>query len=678
LTCLACTRNLDALSHGFWETMFGSDRSTVGTTVQIDSASCSVIGVMPANFEFYPKQTSLWMLITARSPLEANPLRSIVGVFGRLKAGISTAAAQQELAAIHQQTAAQGAAGNWLLGYEPRVYALQEEFTWLAGRNLRETLLVILAAASLILCIACVNVANLLLARGVQRTHQLAVRVALGSGVWRLVRQLLVENGLIGIWGGALGVILALASIRGFRAANPVELPPGTSLVIDWRVLAFASAATLVTILLCSLAPILNLLRFDVNSALKPGSRGGSGSTRHTRMSELLVTSEIAVSLVLMVGAALLLQSIARLDSTPMGFRTDHLLTASIDLPVDGYSQLKRRAAFFDSLGDRLRLDPQISGVAFATGSAIYSPGSLVLSVEGQVAPPPNQIVGDVEETAVSHDYLSVMEVPLFAGRAFDSRDAQSSPDVAIVTQALAQEYFRGENPIGRRIRTGGANSEGPWLTVVGVCGNIKRAIVYKEMGYLEPPIVLRPISQASELQMGVFMRTRTPPDQAAKSLRTAIAVLDPMVPVPESRSIEAVIAANLSQPRFRADLLSGFAVLAALLAAIGVYGVMAHAVGLRTQEMGVRVALGAQQKNILRLILARAAKIALFGVTIGAAVAVAGGRAISGLLYDISPDDPVVFAVAVSLVVTIALLASYIPARRATRVDPIIALRSE
>lgn len=666
------------LSRGAWETIFGSKTDVVGSSVTLDSKSCSVVGVMPREFEFYPKQASLWTLVTASSPAAQNPMNSITGVFGRLKPYVTPAAAQDELTAIHRHTAAQGPAGNWLLGYTPRVYPLQEEFTWLAGRNLRQSLLIVFAAVCLVLLIACVNVANLILARGVERRRELAVRVALGSGGWRLAGQLFAENILIGGVGGTLGVLFAFAAVRSFQSANPIELPPGNSVGIDWRVLLFSGAAALATIFLSSAIPTLRLLRLDVNAALKEGGRSGSGGARRARVSEWLVTAEIALSLLLLAAAGLLIQSVSRLHATPIGFRTDHLLIASVSLPPQTYARLDQRAQFFENLGDRLRRGLEAAGVAVSSGSALYSTGSLLLTVEGNPAPPPTQIVGDVEEESVSKDFLRVMEVPLLAGRTFDSHDGQSAPAAAIINEALAEEYFPAENPLGRRVRIGAANSKEPWLTIIGVCGDMKRTIVYKEMGYIEPPIVLRPIAQAADAQMTLFIRTHTAPEGAAQALRSAAAALDLAVPVADVRSMDAIVSEYLAHPRFRADLLAGFAALAALLAAIGIYGVMSHSVGLRTQEMGVRMALGAQRKSVLRLVLARAAKLALFGATIGVGASFAASRSIRSLLYDVQPNDSAILCLAVALVVAIALLASYVPARSATRVDPIIALRSE
>ncbi|HET9401442.1 MAG TPA: ABC transporter permease [Candidatus Acidoferrales bacterium] len=666
------------MSHGSWETIFGSKPDIVGSSITLDAQSCSVVGVMPRDFEFYPKQTSLWTLVTASSPAAVNPINSITGVFGRLKSGVTSAAAQDELTAIHRQTASQGPAGNWLLGYVPRVYPLQGEFTWLAGRNLRQSLLIVFAAVCLVLLIACVNVANLILARGVERRKELAVRLALGSGGWRLARQVFAENLLIGFSGGALGAVFAFAAVRAFRGANPIELPPGNPIGIDWRVLVFSALAALVTIFLSSAIPTRKLLRFDVNTALKEGARSVSGGVRRAHVSEWLVMAEVALSLLLLAAAGLLIQSIARLDAEPLGFRTDHMLTASVNLPAQRYSRPDQSAQFFENLTDRLSRNSEVSGVAVSSGSALYSAGSLLLTVEGNPAPPPTQIVGDVEEASVSKDYLRVMEVPLLAGRAFDLRDGQSQPAAAIINEALAKEYFPAENPLGRRIRIGGADSREPWLTIVGECGDMKRTIVYKEMGYIEPPIVLRAMAQAANAQMTIFLRTRTAPDAAVQNLRRAVSALDPVVPVTDVRSMDTVVSEYLAHPRFRADLLAGFAALAVLLAAIGIYGVMSQSVGLRTQEMGIRMALGAHRTAVLRLVLARAAKLALFGATIGVAAALAAGRTISSLLYDVSPNDPIILGLGVLLVVAIALLASYVPARRATHVDPIIALRSE
>lgn len=454
------------LSHHFWQDRLGSAPEAVGGRLTLDDKACNVVGVMPAGFEFYPKQSDLWTLITPETDNLPNPYDYIVAVVGRLKPGVSLASAQAELTAIHQGLIHQLPPKAWIYEITPVIYELQSEFTWLAGRNLHSGLLVLFAAVALVLLIACLNVANLLLGRAGERERELAIRAALGSGRRRLVRQLLTENLLLALLGALLGTVLTVAAVAYFRAANPVELPPGSVVAVNGRVLAFTSVVAILTGLLFGLFPAWKASRADVEEVLKQSRRGVTRNLLSQPGARLLVVMETALSLILLVTAGLLVQSLARLGSAPLGFNPDHLLTARIDLPKSGYSELHAKVDFYRALISNLRATPGIRGVALSTWLPLGGGGNEALAVKGR--PAPLNGVGDVAVDKVSADFLRVTEIPLLQGRMFDERDRADSQPVAIVNQALVKEYFPHEDPLGKELRVVEDSGKGPWVTIVG------------------------------------------------------------------------------------------------------------------------------------------------------------------------------------------------------------------
>jgi predicted permease len=664
------------LAHDLWQNRLGSPADIIGKSLILDGKSCNVAGIMPPGFDFYPRQTSVWTLITPQSDFARHPIDNPVAVFGRLKTGVPKDRALAELAGLHQRVVQEAPAGSWVTEVVPVIYDLQEEFTWLAGRNLRTALLVLLAAVSFVLLIACVNVADLLLGRSSVRERELAIRAALGCGRARLVRQLLTESLLLSSLGAGLGILLATAAVGYFRAANPVELPPGNPVGVNMQVLGFSAVLTLLTGLLFGLFPAWRTSRLDLNRALKEAGRGVGKGVSSRRTDKLFVVVQVALSLALLAGAGLLIESTARLGSASLGFRTDHLLTASVDLPAAAFSQQTERARFYDKLTSRLSALPGVKGIALMSALPFYGTAEYSVSVRG--GPSPSSDVGDAGPAEVSDDYFRVLGIPLLQGRNFDSRDREDSLPVTIVNETLVREYFPRADPIGRQIKLGMPEGKAPWLTIVGVVGDVKHSIVYKEMGYVVAPVVFRPLSQAAGRSIFLAIRTAGSPLFLVSTLPREASGLESNVVVSDVRTMDERVSGLLAHPRFRAVLLGIFAGLALVLAAIGIYGVLAQSVLQRTHEIGIRMALGAERRRLLCLFVAQGAVLAFAGVGAGLLMALALTRYLAGMLYGVRPTDPLTFAAVSALLVVVALVASYVPARRASRVDPMVALRYE
>jgi predicted permease len=662
------------LAHSFWQTDLAAPPRIVGAALTLNGKPCIVAGVMGREFEFYPKATSLWTLITPDSQVSKEPFTSAVGIFGRLKPRVTMADAERELAGLHQQAVQESPAGSWLAKITPIVRDLREEFTWMAGRNLRRALLVLSGAVTLLLLIACLNVANLSLGRSTERHKELAVRAALGSRRSRLICQLLTESVLLASLGTLFGVLIAVAAVRYFNSANLVELPPGNPVAVNLHVLAFAILLTTLTTLLFGLLPALRASNVDLNEVLKESAQ--SIVRGKNRMGQFLVVGQVTLSLVLLAGAGLMIQSALRLGAEPVGFRPDGLLTAHVALPSNAYTNVSQRSAFYDKLIAHLSVLPSVEGIALCSSLPGYEGGnSSELSIAGK---PPIENLEAVSRVSVSNDYFRVLGIPLLQGRGFDSRDQDGKQPVAMVNKQMARSYFQNENPIGQQIKLAKADDKSPWLTIVGVIGDEKRTTVYQEMGYVEPAMVYVPANQTPTTTIGLVMRVARNAMSLSSALQQEIASLDRNVPVYDVRTMTARYADFLAQPRFRAVLMGVFAVLTLLVSAIGLYGVLARIVSQRTHEIGIRVALGAGRREVLHLIAGQGLRMTLAGLGIGIVVAAGLTRLIAGLLFGVKPTDPFTFGAVACLLTLVALAACYIPARRAMRVDPMVALRHE
>ena len=661
------------LADRFWRDTLGAQTSTIGGSLRLNQRTCTILGVMPAAFSFYPRETQLWTLITPDFPIPPDKL--IVGVFGRLKRGVTLAQAQTELAAIHH--AIHQSDGRERT-FTPVVYNLQQEFTWMAGRNLRTTLWVLLAAVTFVLFIACLNVASLLLGRSFARDREMAVRAALGSGQGRLVRQLLTEGLLLSFIGADAGVATAFAAIRYFQSANPVELPVGANIDISLPVLLFTVALSFFTALVFGLVPAWKVMRLDLNDVLKSSGRGLMLGATRQRLAKGLLAAEMALSVMLLAGAGLLIESVLQMSSAPLGFDPHHVMTAQITLAPDRYSDRSRRAQFFSELQRKLAALPGVENAALASSLPPIGGGFEAIEVEGH--PPVNTAteVHDVSEREISSDYFRVLKMPLRSGRVFDPRDRIDSRPVAIVNEGLARRYFPHRDPIGSRIRIFDPRQTKPWLTIVGVVGDEKHAIVYQEMNWIEPLFLFRPVAQEPPVALSLAVRTAGDQPSVGAAIQREITTLDSDVPANAPSRLSDDISKLIAYPRFRAVLFAAFAGFALLLAAIGLHGILEQFVLQRTQEIGVRMALGAHSRDILRFVAKQGGIPVLGGLVLGVSAAIALSRYIASLLYGVHATDPLTFAAVISTLLLTAAVAVFIPARRAARVDPVTALRQE
>ena len=661
------------LSQQFWQSTFGGKPDAVGQSLRLDDQACTVLGVMPAGFASYPNPDSLlWVLL----PPPKEPDRFGVFVIGRLKPGVTMEAGQAEIMALHRQLHQHD---RWGTLMEPAIYQLQSEFTWLTGRNLRISLIVLFAAVSGVLSICCFNVANLLLSRSLVRQREMAIRAALGSGRGRMLRQLMTESLLLSLMASVVGVGIAAAAVQYFRDARPIELPPATVVAVNAPVLWFTVLLSMATAVVFGLVPAWKASRTDLIGALKAGGRGSSQDAARHRLGKALIVVEVALTIVLLAGAGLLIRSVENFTSAPLGFAPDGLVTAGVQLPQNSYAKTEQRVEFYRRVLAQIASGPSVQGAALSTTVPTRGTGPVsTLSVEGRPDPSSTRVL-DVGQQTVSSDYFRVMRIRLKAGRYFDERDAEPGELVAIVNEALVTRYFPRENPLGKRIREfDGPNRQTAWLRIVGVVAGEKRTAVSSEMSWSDEPVIYRAWDQNPPLAATLMVRAQTGKAALGSTISQSIASIDPDVAVGEVEAVPATIAKILAYPRFRAIVLAAFAGLALLLAMVGLYGVLSHLVTHRTHEIGVRMALGAQRSEVLHMILAGGTRLIATGLALGLGAALALGRYVSALLYGVSATDPLLLAVVSLFMVLAALAAIYFPARRAATVDPLIALRYE
>ncbi len=664
------------LEHRFWQNSLGGDRSIAGKSLRMEDQECTVLGVMPASFAFYPDQTAMWSLLTPNSPIVREPERNGVAIFARLKPGTTIESAEAEMRQLHRAAHGNDRHGGLV---EPVVYPLQDEFTFLTGRNLRLSIIVLFAAVSVVLLIACVNAANLLLGRSLARQKELAIRAALGSGRMRLVRQLLTESLLLSLAAAMVGTGLAALAVHYFQVVNPIDLPPGEKVELSVPVLAFTAMLAVLTSLLFGFLPAWKASRIDLNDALKAGGRGSSADSRRQWLGKSLVVIEVTLSLLLLVGAGLLIQSVARFAATPLGFSTDRLITMFMSMPRTTYSKPESRVRFYESVLASVSSMPETEAAAISTTPPLQASATgSALSIQGRPDGPPAAMLHDIGQIGVSGGYFRALGIPISAGRTFDERDKIGAPTAAIVNEALVRRYFKNEDPIGKQIRFFGLpEASNPWLTIAGVAGNEKRTAL-AEMTWLDAPTVYLPVTQRPPGGAQLILRTATPQARVGAAVQQMLAAIDPSVPVTNIDTVQHMAARQLAYPQFRAVLFGAFAVLALLLAVVGLYGVIAQLVEQRTHEIGVRMALGAQQSDVLKMVVREGLTLAVIGVGLGLMAAAWLARFIAALLYGVSATDVATMASGSALLIAAAFLATYLPARKATRVDPVVALRYE
>jgi predicted permease len=657
------------LSEGLWTRRFARDSAVVGRSITLDGDPFTVVGVMPASFEFpYNAEdpTELWTPIRASrfaatwaDQRDASFLRGI----GRLRDGVGVAAAQAEFTTIASRLAAQ----------YPRNKnrgILVQPYRDVLVSDVRLGLIVLSSAVAAVLLIACANIANLLLARGSARRRELAVRVALGASRAQIVRQLLVESLTLAAVGGAAGVIVAVWGVDLLVRVSPVQIPRLHGVHVDRAALVFAALASIATGVLSGLVPAFQLSRSDPSAALKDGERGGSGASG-ARTRQTLVVAEMAISMVLLAAAGLLVRSLVALQSVNPGFTTERAVAMQLLLPGANYPNAQAMRQFYRRLHDEIRTLPETSASAVATTLPLSgSDIGVGIKIEGRAEDPGARL--SAAFWAISPDYFSTMGIPLVKGRAFTDRDNESAPNTLIVSEAFAAKYWPGEDPIGKRV-TIGYNNTGP-REVVGVVGDVKQSTL------AEParPQMYATFEQTPWPFLTAIVRTSGSEETAAGALRGALAHIDPLQGAGEIRTLEAYVARSSATPRFTTFLVGAFAALALLLAGFGLFSVMAYTVAQRQREIGIRIALGARPSDVRAMVVRQAAAMGGIGLAIGLAGALGATRLIESLLFTVRPRDPLTFAAVSAVLLGVMLLAAYLPALRATRVDPIAALRAE
>lgn len=665
------------LGYGLWQRRFGADKSIIGREIKFGARSATVIGVMPPDFKF-PVQAERsdffdsFTAATARASaasLESRDSRSNT-IVASLKPGATLQQAQAEIDAIARRLAEQYPATN--AGWRARLISLHEDVTG----DVRPALFVLLGAVLFVLLITCANVANLLLARASARHREMAIRTALGASRARIVRQLLTESLLLSFMGGVLGLLLALWGIDLLVAASPASLPRVAEINLDHRVLAFTLFVSAVTGIIFGIFPALASSKLDLNESLKEGGRGSMEGARRNRVRSLLVVSEIALSLILLIGAGLLIKSFLRLLDTDPGYTAARVLSVTLPLSRTKYPQPEQQSAYFQELINRARSLPGVEAV----GATNLLPLGLrdtfsTFDIEGRPPAAPEAKTA-ARNYSITPDYFRVMSIPVRRGRAFTERDAKDAPPVIIINEAFAHRFFPNEEARGKRIIfEDETNQPLRPREIVGVVGNVR----HEGLDEKEQPEYYVPFFQAPDRQMDLVVRSAiSNPAALTVAVRGAIRSIDKDQLIWEVKTMDERVAKSVAPRRFQMLLLGIFATLALLLASIGIYGVMNFTVTQRTHEIGIRLALGAQAKDVFRLVIGQGMTLALIGVVIGLLGALALTRVMASLLYNVSALDPLIFAGIALLLACVALLACLIPARRATRVDPMIALRHE
>ena len=655
------------LTHGFWQRRFASDPNIVGQAITLNERACVIVGVLPASFDFtsvFSPGAHLDVFVPLILDNNSRESGHYLGVLGRLRPGVQLPAAQEQMEGLVRQERARdpdSVDGVWLVPLQTRVVA-----------GVRSSLLVLLGAVTFVLLIACTNLVNLLLARGASRRKEIAVRAALGAGQFRLVLQLLTESIVLALFGGLIGLGLALVGVPWLSRLSTIPIPRLIDSRVDSWTLAFALLASLSTGVLVGLFPALRAHECDFNDASKDATRGSTGG-KH-RLQQSLVVFEISLSLVLLVGAGLLVRSFWNLLQVNPGFRPEGVIAARID-PGDKYGRGfdpehengRGLVNFFNDVLQRVTAVPGVEAAAYSDTLPLDRDRIWSLFPKGASFKPEEAPAVFVH--VISPDYFRVMGIPLKHGRAFNERDTADSPGVVIVNQTLAQRLWPNANAAGQMAKSGPR-----WLQVIGVVGDVRHSGLDKNAG-LEMYLAL---PQYPFSFMDLVVRSRVTPEALAPAIRQAVWQVDTSQPVEHFRTLMQLVDTALSPRRFSMWLLIAFAASALLLAAIGTYGVMAYSVAQRTNEIGIRLALGAQRRDVLRLVVRQGAVLALIGVTTGVVGAFGLTRFLSGLLYDVQSSDPITIIAVAVLLVLVALLAGYLPARRAMRVDPMVALRYE
>jgi len=658
------------LGHKLWRDRFGGDPAVVGQTIHVDREPRTVVGIAPLGFS-YPEGVEIWLPLVYDELFRTNSRGAwYLNVVGRLVPGVSTAGAAQEVATIAARL--EKAYPNANEGVGGGVRSLHEATV---GET-RRALFVLLGAVGLVLLVACVNVANLQLARASGRASELGLRAALGAGRGRIVRQLFTESLLLALVGGVLGVLLAGAIVDGLLALAPAGVPRLAEVRVDRGVLAFAAVLSLLTSVLFGALPALQVSRRATAAALREGSRGVLGGAR-SRLRAGLVVGQIALAMVLLAGSGLLLRSFNQLRRVDPGFDARSALTFRVSLPESAYADDARRVAFHEALDSRLSALPGVVATGAVTALPLTGANfQISLTIDGRPELPPAQ-QPSIDVAMATPGYFNAMRIKLVRGRGITPDDDESHPQVVVLNESAVRQHFPGEDPIGKRIKLGlGRRPDKPKAggEVVGVVRDVKRHGLAKDS---QPEIYL-PYAQYAAQSMAFVLRSSVPPLSLASAAEAAVHELDAQLPVVRVSTLEQVRARSISEPSFYTLLLGVFAVQALFLAALGLFGVMSYAVSQRTRELAVRLALGARQQELRRLVLREALALGAIGLLLGLGGALLLSRTLTTLLFSVSPSDPATLAVVGGLLLLTTVLAGYLPARRATRIDPVVALRAD
>jgi putative ABC transport system permease protein len=661
------------LSYGLWQRRFGGSREILGKSITLDSQPYTVIGVLPSGFELLqPADVYLPFHPWAKTLPDDRNWHPGIFVIGRLKEGISREQGRTEMVAITKRLEEQYPIYN--TGTSADVVGLQEQLV----KNVRPALLLLLGAVAAVLLIACVNVANLLLARAAARGREVAIRTSMGATRRRITRQLITESVLLSVAGGAVGLFFAWAALGPLLKLSASTLPAVFAVSLDRSVLFFTLVISLATGLLFGIVPALRTGKLDLRETLNESSRGSTAGPGHHRIRGVLVGSEIAMAMLLLVGAGLLLRSFSHMQENPPGFQADHLLVADLPLSLSAYSKPEQRFEFFDRLVERAKSLPGVRSAGAASFLPVSGGGGLLhFNINGRPPKSPHDYTATGYRT-ITPNYFETLGVPLVQGRFITAADTEKAPAVVIINAAMARTYFPGENPLGKRLQVGATpEPDVPWMEIVGVVGDVRQGLD------LDPRSEMYlPYRQADAVlpvfQLSIVLRTATDPMLQASALRSALAEIDPNQPLVKVRTMEENMAATVAQPRFRTWLIGIFAALALVLAGVGVYGVMSYTVTQRTSEIGIRVTLGAQPEDVFRIVVGEGLRLALAGVGVGIVAALALTRLLQSFLYGVSPYDLLTFGGVALILTLVAVAASFIPARRATHVDPMVALRYE
>ena len=660
------------LSHGLWARRFGADPGILGRTIKLEGKDHVIVGVMGKESDF-PRPVELWTPLVLPPSERGNRGNHYLQAVARLRPGVSVSEARAEMDTIARRLGEAYSQTN--RGWRIRVMPIRE---FVAGDLTRGYSFMLMGAVAFVLLIACANVANLQLARGVGRAKEVAVRIALGAGRWRLVRQLLTENVLVALAGAALGLVFAQWAIELIVVNMPPEVEKYIAgwrkIALDYRALAFTAGLAVLSGLAAGIMPALQGTSTDINEALKEGGRGGTGRWRH-RMRGALVVAQVTLALVLLVGAGLMVKGFGALLNVNQNFDPETLLTFCVNLPDSKYKDdEKRRVAFYEQTLERLKALPGVDVAAVATRVPFGEGGGYgTFTIEGQPAPQPGELRRALFQNT-SPDFLRSLNIPLLDGRDFAAADGAEAPRVALISQKLVTRYFPGENPLGRRIKFGNADATNPWMTIVGVVADVR----YEPWAHDADPVVYRPYGQAARQSSYFLLRTKGDPMALAAVVRAQVSAVDPEQPIYDVKTLDRVFHHEMVGLAYVAVMLLALGGIALLLASVGVYGLMAYAVTERTHEIGIRVALGAQPGDILGLVLRRGLLLTIAGVVVGVAIAYALAQFLASLVFGVSATDWATFASVPLALFLAALFACYIPARRASRVDPVVALRYE